>query len=69
MSHVLVDSNVKLDIFQDDPDWAPWSEDTLHRYSSTHVLSINPVIYSEISMGFECIEPLESVVEKGVASN
>ena len=60
-----MDSNVILDIFQDDPEWAPWSEGMLHRYSSTHVLSINPVIYTEISIGFERIETVESAIEKG----
>ncbi len=53
MKSAFVDSNVILDIFQGDPHWADWSEDVLSRYCVDHTLLINPVIYSEISIGFE----------------
>ncbi len=62
MKSALVDSNVILDVFQGDPFWADWSEDTLNRYSVDHTLLINPIIYSEISIGFERIEELESAI-------
>ncbi len=62
MRGLLVDSNVLLDIFEDDPQWAQWSEEMLDQLSLTHVLCINPIIYSEISVGFERIEQLESSV-------
>ncbi|MBP7582799.1 MAG: PIN domain-containing protein [Spirochaetes bacterium] len=59
---VLVDSNVILDVFLDDPRWAGWSEDVLNRYGPTHKLCINPVIYSEVSIGFEKIEDMEKAI-------
>jgi predicted nucleic acid-binding protein len=59
---VLVDSNVLLDIFLDDPRWAGWSEDILIRYGLTHRLCINPVIYSEVSIGFQRIEEMEKAI-------
>lgn len=62
MSEILVDSNIILDLFEDDPQWAQWSEDTLERYSQSHILCINPIIYSEISIGFERIEELEKAL-------
>ena len=62
MTGLLVDSNVMLDIFEDDPNWADWSEAMLHRYSETHILCINSVIYAEVSIGFERIEELEAVI-------
>ncbi len=65
MKGVLVDSNVLLDIFLDDPLWAEWSESILENFSDTAILYINPVIYSEISMAFERIEDLESAVNGG----
>jgi predicted nucleic acid-binding protein len=65
MRGVLVDSNVILDIFLNDPQWAEWSESTLEDYSDSAILYINPVIYSEISMAFERIEELESAVNGG----
>jgi len=65
MKGVLVDSNVVLDIFLDDPNWAEWSESTLGKYNDTAVLYINPMIYSEVSIGFERIEELESAINRG----
>lgn len=62
MRGLLVDSNVLLDVFEDDPVWAPWSEQMLGQFSMTHALCINPIIYAEISIGFERIEQLEAAV-------
>jgi hypothetical protein len=59
----LVDSNVILDLFLDDPDWADWSETTLTKYGDQNVLFINIVIYTEISIGFERIEELETAMQ------
>jgi hypothetical protein len=59
---VLVDSNVILDVYTDDARWADWSESVLNRYCTSHILYINPVIYAEISMGFDRIEELESSI-------
>ena len=63
MNGVLVDSNIVLDIFLDDINWADWSEKTLNQYSTTHVLYINSIIYTEISIGFKRIEELEKAIE------
>jgi predicted nucleic acid-binding protein len=59
----LVDSNVILDLFLDDPQWADWSEATLAQFGDQKALYINPVIYSEISIGFERIEDLENALQ------
>ena len=65
MNGVLVDSNVILDIFLDDPVWAEWSESILSEISATKPLYINPIVYSEVSIGFERIETLESAINRG----
>jgi len=65
MKGVLVDSNVILDIFLDDPNWADWSESALANYSANTTLYINPIVYTEVSVGFEKIEGLESALHKG----
>jgi predicted nucleic acid-binding protein len=62
MTEFLVDSNVILDVFLNDPTWARWSEATLEKYSRSGILVINDVIYAEISIGFERIEELEKAV-------
>jgi predicted nucleic acid-binding protein len=62
MSGIFIDSNVILDLFLDDPNWAQWSETTLEHYAHHGRLYISPVVYSEISIGFERIEDLEQAV-------
>lgn len=64
MTGLLVDSNVILDLFLDDPNWASWSERTLNHYGTHNDLYINPIIYTEVSIGFNRIEELEDVMEK-----
>lgn len=64
MNGVLVDSCVLLDLFTDDPKWANWSESILGKYSQRNTMFINSIIYTEISIGFNSIEEVESVVEE-----
>ena len=65
MNGILVDSNIILDIFLNDPNWADWSEETLAKYSSYTKLYINSIVYTEISIGFKKIEELESAINRG----
>ncbi len=62
MNGVLVDSNIILDLLTNDPNWADWSEQKLCRYEQQGPLFINPIIYSEISIGFEQIEALDQAI-------
>ena len=64
MRGILVDSNIILDVFLDDPNWAEWSESKLEKFSSITKLFINSVIYSEVSVGFKRIEELESALTR-----
>ncbi len=67
MRGLIVDSNVLLDVFEDDPVWAQWSEEMIEQYSTTHILCITPIIYAEVSVGFERIEELEAaIIDSGV---
>ncbi len=59
---VLVDSNVILDIFTEDPKWFSWSSRTLAEYAEKDLLIINPIIYAEVSIRFERIEELEEAL-------
>ena len=68
MSEILVDTNVLLDVVTDDPIWTGWSQRQLEIWTLRGSLVINPVIYAELSIGFERIEELEAVLsETGVA--
>ncbi|NTW83238.1 MAG: type II toxin-antitoxin system VapC family toxin [Chlorobiaceae bacterium] len=62
MNGLLVDSNIILDVFLDDPVWADWSEAALSEYAIHTPLFINQIIYSEISIGFKKIEELEVAI-------
>lgn len=60
---ILVDSNVILDILTVDRRWFEWSDHTLNSLSSGNVLVINPIIYAEVSIGFDRIEDLEDALD------
>jgi len=61
-SGVLVDSNVLLDLLEEDPVWYEWSAGKLQLAADTSILIINPVIYAEVPIGFQGIEELEEAM-------
>jgi predicted nucleic acid-binding protein len=65
MTAILVDSNVILDVLTEDPQWCRWSSETLARCAEASILLINPIIYAEVSIGFERIEDLDAAVPDG----
>lgn len=52
MTDTLVDSNVLIDVFHDDPQWASWSEKRLEEARREGRLVINQLIYAEICAGY-----------------
>lgn len=62
MSAVLVDSNVLLDVLEEDAVWFDWSSRQLQIAADSGSLIINPVIYAEVSVGFNRIEELEAAL-------
>ena len=64
MNGVFVDSCVLLDLFTNDQRWAEWSEKTLEKYSQTNTLYVNSIVYTEVSVGFNRIEEVESVISE-----
>lgn len=59
MATVLVDSNVLLDILIPDPDWEAWWSSAHAAAAEGLLLAINPIVYAEVSVGFDRIEELE----------
>ena len=59
---LLVDTNVLVDVLQNDPQWADWSIAQLRAQAKLHALAINPVIYAEMSLSFSTLEALDDVV-------
>lgn len=60
---LLVDTNVLVDVLEDDPEWADWSICQLRAQSKIHRLTINPIIYSELSLTFSTAEALNQSLE------
>ena len=59
---ILVDTNVLLDVAESDPAWADCSQRQLEHLALTDTLTINPVIYTEFSIGYARIEEVEAVL-------
>jgi predicted nucleic acid-binding protein len=62
MKEILVDSNIILDIVTEDLNWFDWSANKLTEYADMTQLNINPIIYAEVSISFEKIEELETIL-------
>ncbi len=60
---LLVDTNVLVDVLEDDPEWADWSIGQLRAQSKIHRLAINPIIYSELSLAFSTVEALDRAID------
>lgn len=66
MKGILIDSCVILDIITEDPNWFGWSAKKLEECADEYPLFINPIIYSEISIGFNKIEELEQCISPSI---
>ncbi|HKR69797.1 MAG TPA: type II toxin-antitoxin system VapC family toxin [Streptosporangiaceae bacterium] len=58
----MVDSNVLLDVITDDPLWGEWSSDRIAQALDAGRLVISPIVYAEVSTGFERIEDLDDAL-------
>lgn len=58
----LVDTNILLDLATNDPAWADWSLRQMDAAALRGPVAINPVIYAELSVGYERIETLDGVL-------
>ena len=64
MPKVLIDTNVILDIFTQDPVWFTWSNHQLEELMGNNVkLVINPIVYAETSIGFPTTTELDRALE------
>jgi len=62
MPEMMVDSNVLLDVLTEDPAHFEWSSRSLQECAQDHILVINPIIYAEVSIGFDRIEDLDAAL-------
>ena len=66
MPGCLVDSNVLLDILTEDRTWFEWSSGALARSAEQGPLVVNPLIYAEVSIGFDRIEELDAALDPAI---
>jgi predicted nucleic acid-binding protein len=59
---LLVDTNVLIDVLENDPDWAEWSLTQLRHRAQLTPLAINPIIYTELSAAFSSMEMLDEAL-------
>jgi predicted nucleic acid-binding protein len=58
----LVDSCVLLDVIVADQQWADWSAGQLTTAMDAGPVVINPLVYAEVSVGFETVEELDDLL-------
>ena len=57
---MLVDTNILIDVLNNEPDWVEWSIHQLRVQSELHAMTINPIIYAELSPAFKEIADLDN---------
>jgi predicted nucleic acid-binding protein len=62
MRSTLVDSNVLIDLFDEDSEWREWSDAMLTRAAAGGPLVINPIVYAEVAAGFDSLEDVDAAV-------
>jgi predicted nucleic acid-binding protein len=64
-SATLVDSCVLLDVITGDERWADWSAKQITAAMDSGRVVINPLIYAEISVGYDTVEELDDLLPAG----
>ena len=59
---VLVDTNVLIDLLEEDPEWFDWSRSKLEIHSITDTLAINQLILAEVSVEFVSDDELNNAL-------
>lgn len=60
----FVDTNVLIDIFEDDADWLEWSMNQVSLAASRGELRVDPIVVAELSRGFDSCGSLRAALER-----
>ena len=66
MTSSLIDSNVLIDVFQNDPSWYVWSRDAIARARGDGEVVVNPVVAAEVATEFSSIEKWSRLLTSGL---
>jgi len=61
MNSTLIDSNVLIDLIDDESEWRGWSDAMLQMCRDNGPVVINPIIYAEVSSGFNSVDLIEEI--------
>ena len=62
MSSTLIDSNVLIDLFDEDSEWREWSDAMIHAARTRGDVVINPLIFAEVSAGYDSFEEVDALL-------
>ena len=62
MRSTLVDSNVLIELFDEDSEWREWSDAMLTRAAARGPLVINPIVFAEVAAGFDSLKDVDAAV-------
>lgn len=62
--NTLVDANVLLDVSTSDPVWEDWSISKLREASGRGIVTINPIIYAEFSVGYSTMQRTDALLSE-----
>ena len=58
----LIDANVLLDYLEEGSEWEDWSASMIASVSEAGVVVINPIVYAEVSVGFQSVDDLDDAL-------
>jgi hypothetical protein len=61
---IFVDTNVLIDVFDNDPIWAEWSRLQLISAAALGDVAINDVVYAELAVGFDSLAKLDAAIQE-----
>jgi hypothetical protein len=62
MSSTLIDSNVLIDLFDEDSEWRGWSDAMIHAARKRGDVVVNPLIFAEVSAGYDAFEDVDALL-------
>ncbi|UVO53576.1 type II toxin-antitoxin system VapC family toxin [Sphingomonas sp. SUN039] len=61
---ILVDSNILIDILEQDPTWFGWSSERLDHAKTSDAAAITPVVVAEVGPKFPTLEQFNTMIGK-----
>jgi len=61
---IFVDTNILIDVVEDDPIWGDWSRQQLVNGAGLGEVAINDVVFAELAIGYQTLEDLEAMIAR-----